>query len=237
MKNSRYYSSKLQKLFRLLKREYGKVQKVTFDEPVDAVIQAILSEIMTDSGAQSTVRKLASHFVDWNDLRVSRPDEITDVIGKENSDIKDTISILTQVLYAIYKRYDIISLKVLKGMGKRSARQALSKLEAISPFVCDYVMLTALQGHTMPLTAKITEYLKEQDFVHPDANETEIQAFLTRQIPASKAHEFFSLLRRESEKGSVRAKLKSAEKRETKRKSASKPKRKRTKASISKKKK
>jgi endonuclease III len=237
MKNSRHYSSRLQKLFRLLKREYGKVRKVSFDEPIDAVIQAILSETMMDSGAQSSVRKLAAHFVDWNDLRVSRPDEILDVIGKENGNIRNTISTLTRALYAVFKKYDIVSLKLLKGMGKRSARQALSKLEAISPFVCDYVMLTALQGHAIPLNAKMTEYLKEQDFVHPDASETEIQGFLSRQIPATKAYEFYSLLHRESEKGAVRAKIKSTDKRETKRKSASKAKRKSKKAPISKKKK
>jgi endonuclease III len=226
MKNSQYYASKVQKLFRLMKREYGKVRKATFDEPVDAVILAILSEKMTDSAAQSCARKLAYHFVDCNELRVSRPDEIVEVLGKDNIEIKNTVSKLTKALYSIFNRYDIVSLKALTQIGKRSARQVLTKLDCLSPFVCDYVMLTALQGHAIPLTVKMIEYLREESLVHPDADEADIQGFLTRQIPALKAYEFYELLRHESEKGAVRAKNKAAIKSKKTRKSASKRKQK-----------
>jgi endonuclease III len=226
MKNSQHYASKIQKLFRAMRREYGKVKKSTFEEPVDAVILAILSEKMADSAAQSYARKLAGHFVDSNDLRVSRPDEIIEVLGKDNSEIKDIASTLTKALYSIFNRYDIVSLHELTQMGKRSARQTLTKLDCLSPFVCDYVMLTALQGHAVPLTEKMIEYLREENLIHPDADEADIQGFLTRQIPASKAYEFYELLRHESEKGAVRAKSKAATKSKKTRKSAPKRKQK-----------
>ncbi len=220
-----------------MKREYGKVHKLSFDEPVDAVIQAVLSENMTESAAQSSVRKLAGHFIDWNDLRVSRQGEILEALGKDNSEVKATISTLTRALYSIFNRYDIVSLKSLTQMGKRSARQALTKMDSVSPFVCDYVMLTALHGHAIPLTIQMVEYLREEDLIHPDADKAEIQGFLARQISASKAYEFYALLRRETEKGTIRAKMKSAEKKKTKPKSTRKVKKKHTEATISKKKK
>jgi hypothetical protein len=226
MKNSQHYASSVQRLFRLMRREYGKVQKVTFDEPVDALINAILSENMTGSAAQSSARKLAGYFVDWNELRVSRPDEILDVLGKDNTEVGTTVSTLTQALYSVFNKYDIVSLKALAQMGKRSARQTLSKLESVSPFVCDYVMLTALHGHAVPLTEKMIEYLKEEDLVHPDSDQADIEGFLTRQISASKAYEFYSLLRHESEKGAVRAKSKAAPKGKKKRETVSERKKK-----------
>jgi len=226
MKNSQHYASNIQRLVRLMKREYGKVRKVTFDEPVDALINAVLSENMTDSAAQSSARKLAGYFVDWNELRASRPDEILDVLGKDNIEVGTTISTLTQALYSVFNKYDIVSLKALTQMGKRSAKQALSKLESVSPFVCDYVMLTALQGHAIPLTAKMIEYLREEDLVHPESDQADIEGFLTRQISASKAYEFYSLLRHESEKGAVRAKNKAALKGKKKLKSVSERKKK-----------
>ena len=204
-----------------MKREYGKVQKVTFDEPVDALVNAILSENMIDSAAQSSARKLAVYFVDWNELRVSRPDEILDVLGKDNIEVGNTVSTLTQALYSVFNKYDIVSLKALTQMGKRSAKQALSKLESVSPFVCDYIMLTALHGHAIPLTAKMIEYLRGEDLVHPKSDRADIEGFLTRQISASKAYEFYSLLRHESEKGAVRAKSKAAPKGKKKRESVS----------------
>jgi endonuclease III len=212
MKNSQHYASNVQRLFRLMKREYGRVQKVTFDEPVDALVNAVLSENMTYSAAQSSARKLAGYFVDWNELRVSRPDEILEVLGKDNTEVGTAISMLTQALYSVFNKYDIVSLKALMQMGKRSARQALLKLDSVSPFVCDYVMLTALHGHAIPLTAKMIEYLREEGIVHPESDRADIEGFLTRQISASKAYEFYSLLRQESEKGAVRAKSKAAPK-------------------------
>jgi hypothetical protein len=236
MKNSQHYSSKVQKLFRLLKREYGKVRKTTFDEPVDALIHAVLSESMTESTAHSSVRKMAGYFIDWNELRVSRPDEILEVLGKEGCELRATVLTLTHALYSVFNKYDIVSLKALTQMGKRPARQVLGKLDSVSPFVCDYVMLTALQGHAVPLTAKMIEYLREEKLVHPDASEADIQGFLVRQVSASKAYEFYMLLRRETEKGAVRAKAKSTGGRKAELKPASKPKPKRTTAKSRKKK-
>ena len=233
MKNSRQYSAKIQKLFRAMRREYGKVKKAAFDEPVNALIQAILSERMADGAAQSAAKRLAGHFVDWNDLRVSRPDEIVEVLGKDAGDMRTTASVLTRSLYSVFNRYDIVSLQALAQMGKRSARQTLTKLDAVSPFVCDYVMLTSLKAHAIPLTAKMIEYLKAEEFVHPSADDADIQGFLTRQIPASKAYEFYSLLRQESEKEAVKAKAAAKEKK----KQETAAKRKRSTKAVSKKKK
>ncbi len=88
MKDSKKYAEKLLKLYRSRKREYGKVNKPKYEFSTDALIYAIVSENIPDSAAQSAVKKLARHFVDWNDLRVSRPEEIVDVLGKDNPEYR-----------------------------------------------------------------------------------------------------------------------------------------------------
>jgi hypothetical protein len=60
-------------------------------------------------------------------------------------------------------------------------------------------MLTALQGHAIPLNSAMIDYLKTNELVHTEAGYEEIEGFLTRQIPAKNAYEFYSLLRHESE--------------------------------------
>ena len=47
MKDSRTYGQKIGKLFRSLKQKYAKVKKVDFDDPVSAMIYAIVSEGMS----------------------------------------------------------------------------------------------------------------------------------------------------------------------------------------------
>ena len=83
MKDSKEYSKKIQKLYRSLKQKPGKHAPVEFEEPVDALVFAIISENLTESQAQAAIKKLKDYFVDWNDLRVATVEEIIEVLGPD----------------------------------------------------------------------------------------------------------------------------------------------------------
>jgi hypothetical protein len=121
---------------------------------------------------------------------------------------------ITRILRSVFNQYHKVSLEGLKKIGKRPARQALEKLDGISRFITDYCMLTSLQSHAIPLNEKMIEYLKENDLVESQADEQQIAGFLTKQIPAKNGHEFFALLRHESDKfkSKKKKKIKTAKK-------------------------
>jgi len=218
MKNSKEYSQKVQKLYRLLKRKYPKVQEVVYDEPADALVYAIVSERTKQAKVRSVIRKFDDYFVDLNELRVSRVGEIVEVLGGNTVVAGDIASTITRVLRAVFERYNTVSLKSLKRIGKRPAKQALEKIDGVSRFMVNYCMLTSLQGHAIPLTKRMIDYLKSNQMVHPDADHQQIEGFLARQISAKNAYEFYALLRRESERRKTRQKheQKAAKKLETK---------------------
>jgi hypothetical protein len=56
-----------------------------------------------------------------------------------------------------------------------------------------------MQGHAIPLNSAMIEYLKTNELIHHEAGYEEIEGFLTRQIPAKNAYEFYAMLRHESE--------------------------------------
>ena len=199
MKNSREYAQKVQKLYRSWKREYPKVQKVTYDEPTDAIVYATLSENMSEAATQAAIKKFTDYFVDLNDLRISRVEEIVELLGEDTSVTRQIASTLTRTLIAIFDEYHTVSLKALRKVGKRPAKQVLQRLDGISHFVVNYCMLTAMQGHAIPLTKQMIEYLRSNELVDPEADEQQIEGFLTRQISAKNAYEFYALLRHESE--------------------------------------
>jgi hypothetical protein len=203
MKNSKEYCQKIQELYRRLKREYEKPEKITYDEPVDALVYAIISENRTETETQSAIKKLTEWFADWNELRACRPDEVVEALGSDGPVAKETASVLIKALMAVFGRYHSVSLKSLKKIGKRPARVFLEKIEGTSVFVVDFCMLTSLQGHAIPLTKKMIEYLKNNGLVHPQSSEEEIAGFLARQIPAENAYEFYIFLKRCSETGKV----------------------------------
>lgn len=199
MKNSREYSKKVHKLYRSLKREYPKTKRAVYDEPVDALVYAIVSENMSEATAQSAIKKLADYFVDWNDLRVSPAEEIVEVLGGDTSVVRDIALAFTRALSAVFNEYNTVSLMALNKIGKRPARQVLEKMDGTTPFVVNYCILVSLHGHAIPLTKKMTEFLRSNQLVHVDADEQEIEGFLARQISAEDAYEFYALLRRRSE--------------------------------------
>jgi len=199
MKNSSEYSKKLPRLYNSLKRKYPKIQPVTHDDLVEALIYSIVSENLTARAAQTAMKRLAENFVDFNDLRVSRSEEIIETLGEDTPETKQIASSLTRALAAVFNRYNTLSLEALKNIGKRPAKQALGQMDGTSRFVVNYCVLTALHGHAIPLTSGMLEYLRDNELVHPDADEQEIEGFLTRQIPARNGYEFYRLLRVQSE--------------------------------------
>jgi endonuclease III len=199
MKNSKEYAQQLQKLYRGLKRAHPKTEKIIYDDPIDALIHGIVSEHMAEATAQRAMKEFRQTFVDWNDLRVARPEEIVEILQEDTSGSRATALALTAALRAVFDEYHTLSLQALKKIGKRPAKQVLDALEGVSPYVVGYCMLTSLQGHAVPLTEEMTTYLRRNGIVDPEADVQDIEGFLTRQVAAKNAYEFYGLLRRESE--------------------------------------
>ncbi|MHC4264365.1 MAG: hypothetical protein ACYSUK_00345 [Planctomycetota bacterium] len=210
MKNSKEYAGKIHKLRRSLKIKHAKVNKVAYDEPVEAFVYGIIAEKMSRRATKAALKRFDNYFVDLNDLRVSSPEEIIEKLGEETSETKTIADNLIYALQFIFDQYNIVSLKSLQKIGKRPARHILERIPQLSNFAINYCMLTSLKAHAIPLTEKMVEYLKKTELVHPDADEHQIEGFLTKQIPAKNGYEFYSLLRKESE--SARNKTKSKKK-------------------------
>ena len=213
----------MRELYRSLKAKNPKVNKVVYDEPADALVYAIVGENMSGPATESVIKRFAGYFIDLNDLRVSQAEEILEVLGENTPNTKNMVSTLTKALRTVFDEYNCVSLEALKKIGKRPARQALEKTDGISRFVVNYCMLTSLQSHAIPLTKRMIEYLRNNQLVHPDADEQQIEGFLTKQIPAENAYEFYALLRRQSEARKTKRKKKTVRKAKAK---TAKPKRK-----------
>jgi endonuclease III len=200
MKNSKEYAKKIQALYRTLSHKYSAVQAARRDGVVDSIVYALVSAELTEKEAESAMARFAEYFVDWNDLRVSRVEEVVEVLGKDTSATKGIASTIIRVLRSIFDEFHKVELEGLKKTGKRPARQALEKIDGMTQFAVDYCTLVALRGHAIPLTSKMLEYLRTNGLVTPDADEQQIAGFLTKQVPAKNGYAFYALLRQESEK-------------------------------------
>lgn len=215
MKNSKDYTKKIISLYQSLKsaKTTPEVVRKTPTPPelvhalvLDAVIYGIISEKITLKETETVLKKFSEYFVDWNDLRVSRIEEIAELLGADTPENRQTAMTLTKVLQRVFNENNQMSMESIRKLGKRQARQKLEKIEDLSKFVIDYCMLTSLDSHAIPLTERMVEYLKRNELVNENADEPTIEGFLSKQISAKNGYEFYLLLRHESETHKAKAK-------------------------------
>jgi hypothetical protein len=222
MKNSKKYSPKVTKLFNSLKRKSTKQPMPEYGDPIEAVVYALVSESVPEAVGERLYRRMTKHFVDLNDLRVSRREEIFDVFKSSSEEFEKSATAVTLTLNAIFEKRNRMSLEGLTQDGKRQAHKELSEMEGITHFAVSYCFLTAMGGHAIPLNAKMLDYLRAGELVHPNATDAEIAGFLERQIVAADAYDFYLFLRNEAEQAQpasktkkVTAKKKTTEKKKT----------------------
>ncbi len=204
MKNA-IFSQKLKKLFNALKKGAEKPKKPDYQDAVEAIIFAALCQNSTESAAKAAMKKIQSHFVDNNDLRVARIDEIIEAAGGDIAEISKTATTIISLLNAMFQKYDSLAPEDFNGTGKKNMREILEKFNGMTPFICDYVMLTALNAHCVPLTDKMIEYLKTYELVDPQWDNAQIISFVEKQIPACDAYAFYALIRHDTELASPKA--------------------------------
>lgn len=201
MKNSKEYSPRIEALLKQFKKEADAVEPVVHANPVNAIVYAFVSAFTTETNAMRIFKRIESHFVDVNDLRVSRPEEILEVFGVMSEAAAASAQALTRVLNAIFEKYNKVALDGLTDEGKRQGHKDLQEISGMTPFAVSYTFLTAMDGHAVPLTDAMVDYLVQNELVHPESTRHEIESFLERQIHANDAYFFYACLRGETEGG------------------------------------
>jgi hypothetical protein len=208
MKNSKEYSTKIAKLFRELKQKHSKAKKPVYDDPIESLIFAVIRENCSQTATKPLMRKLQKYFADFNELRVSKTEEIMEVLGSDDDDFHKAADSIKVTLGSIFGKYNNLDLSELNDMGKKLAKKELEGLD-ISRFALNYCFVTFLGGHAIPLTEKMVEYLRSEKLVYPDSTIEQIEGFLERQITAANGFSFYSALSKECQKNK-KAKKKTA---------------------------
>lgn len=195
MKSSSEYSKRLKKLFTRLKKEIESQEENDASDSVAELLLGALTEYTSENRGKAALGRLHGNFVDYNELRVARLDEVMEVLGKGFPRSREVAQRVTGVLREIYDTYDCLDLKVLEEMGKREARAELDKMEHTTSYMSSRVMLRSMGAHAFPLDERILDLLRREEVIDPEAEAEDVQSFLERQISASQIRKIYPLLR------------------------------------------
>jgi len=194
------FSEKARRLDRVrlhLKRRYGEAPKLMLTHPVEHVLRAILSEEATASQVDQAMRRLRDEFVDWNDLRVSRPREIREALGPDFPGVGHKARVVPRLLDQVFKRHNSMVWDFMEAKGKVATRSFFESLEEVRPFVAATLARDATGAHAFPVDRDIARVLGRLGILDPEAeSETRMQAFLERAAKSPRAYETHYLVHR-----------------------------------------
>ena len=195
MKQGTLYAGRLKKAYAKLRHQMPVPET---PEPTDPLHQLAVATFAVASGEKQAARAvdaLLTTMAGWNEVRVSRPSEISKAIGNTIPDRIESCQRLMGMLESVYERENELSLKRLKQLGRREARQYLDSLEGVDEYGVASVALWSLGDHGIPIDDALLKELKNAGLVHPDATRSEVQAFLERHISAADAKAFTIMMR------------------------------------------
>ncbi|MCK4629624.1 MAG: hypothetical protein KAT56_11520 [Sedimentisphaerales bacterium] len=199
MKDSIKYAPRLKKLYNRLNREASTTPKTDLTDPCAAIVLACLSAVTTENKARLGFSRLRHNFVDFNELRVSRFDEVADILGKGYPQCKEVAKQIISLLKQIYNARDSLNLDDLREGSKRQAKAFFESLEGVNAYIVARVMLLSIGSHAFPVHKQMLQMLRGENVVSAKANASDVQGFLERQIPASQNRKIYALLRRRAD--------------------------------------
>ncbi len=185
MKNPRESAKRLSALLKKLKKPSGPPEDN--GGPLSVLVKSFLMWDSTTAKAESAFKRITDHVVDFNDLRVSMPQEIVDWIGPRYPQALDRSQRLRAVLRHTYKREHAVSFERLGGMGRREIKRYLRSLDGITPYVADRVTLLCFDAHCIPVDERLRRAMVKAGIAEESIEINELSSWLTRQVPAAEA--------------------------------------------------
>lgn len=167
-------------------------------DPLSHLILAVLSDGASDSRARSAFKRLQEAFVDWNEMRVTPPDEVAEMLRGLPA-ARDKAAAMNTFLNAIFESRNVLTLDFLTEKPKREARSYLEGLAGVPAAAAAVVTLVCLEGHAVPADTGTLRLLTRLRLVEPEAKPEEVQPILERHIASKDALAFHRLVRLHAE--------------------------------------
>lgn len=171
--------------------------------PIDELVYAFLLWECNAAKAELACKRLYAALVDVNELRVTRPADISAILGKQYPLADERAQRLRAALHEIYLREFAVSLDKAVSLNKRDGRKYIESLEGITPFVAARVSLVALGTHAVPVDTKLNTLLVQAGVIEPDTDVEKSSGILERHIKAGEGLEAHLLLQAWSDDAGV----------------------------------
>ncbi len=181
-------NDKISKVIELLNNEYGeKVWKKRY-EPLDQLIQTILSQNTTDKNSHAAFSNLKRKYPTWESLLKASENDIAETIrvgGLGNIKAKR----IKEALIAIKEQKQNLDLSYLKEIPQEEALSFLTKLKGVGPKTAACVLLFSFGKPVLPVDTHIYRVSKRISLIG-NVGRLRAHKILQQMIPEKQIYSF-----------------------------------------------
>ena len=146
--------AKLRKITFLLEKEYGIPRRERPEDPLDILVETILSQNTSDQNRDKAYRRLKARFPRWEDVLEAKTRSVVSAI-RPGGLAKQKARRIHEILHWIKKREGRISLAFLKQMGYEEIKNTIGALKGIGPKTLHCLLLFGLGREAFPVDTHI----------------------------------------------------------------------------------
>ena len=164
-----------------LAHEYGRPEQYARQEPVDELIQTILSQNTSDLNTERAFNDLKSAFANWEAVIEAPTDSVASAIRHGGlANIKAPR--IQQVLSTIRSEVGDFNLRFLGQMSSQDAMNWLTALPGVGPKTAACVLLFSLDVPVMPVDTHVHRVSQRLELIPGTANAVDAQPILEHLI-------------------------------------------------------
>ncbi len=188
----------LQKAVRPLRKKFGKQQMASGEDVALQLVRFLLLEESSHAEVNEAMVRIPAGFVDLNELRISFPEEIAEVVPGV-SFIQRKASRITQLFNAMFLRHNTMTWEFLRTYNIRDLRQYFEKIDGGDAVLSAAAVMLLSPGHAIPADSDVRRTLGRLGLTEHGEDVAALQGFLERAVAKEQGYETWALLHRLAE--------------------------------------
>jgi len=177
---------KIEKVVRSLEKEYGIPRHKKKADPLNILIQTILSQNTNDRNRDRAYQMLKTRFPQWEDLLKARTGAVMQAI-RTGGLAGQKARRIRQILQWIKDREGRLSLHFLKKMSSEEIKNTLEKLKGIGPKTVHCLLLFGMGRDVFPVDTHVLMAGKRMGFIPGQMNAEKAHPWMVPLIPKGKS--------------------------------------------------
>ncbi len=178
--------AKVRKITLLLEKQYGIPRRKGLENPLNILIETILSQNTNDQNRDKAYQRLKKRFPRWEDVLEAKTKSIVSAI-RPGGLAEQKARRIREILHWIKKREGRLSLSFLKKMDSGEIKKMIGALKGIGPKTLHCLLLFGLEREAFPVDTHILRIGKRLGFIPERMDAEKAHLWMISLIPKEKS--------------------------------------------------